>query len=100
MDQQDLLTPEGVRGLVAEKWGVTVDGLTSRRRTKNLTVPRQVAMYLMRDLLELPLVEIGRHFGGRDHSTVIHSVQKVENSIEGDTFMRDRVDELRRELLA
>ncbi|HUG02759.1 MAG TPA: chromosomal replication initiator protein DnaA [Longimicrobiales bacterium] len=100
VDQQDLLTAEGVRGLVAEKYGVTVDGLTSRRRTKNLTVPRQIAMYLMRELLELPLVEIGRHFGGRDHSTVIHSVHKVEQEMGGDERLRDRVDELRRELLA
>ncbi|MEN8375624.1 MAG: chromosomal replication initiator protein DnaA [Gemmatimonadota bacterium] len=100
VDQQDLLTPEGVRGLVADKWGVTVEGLTSRRRTKNLTVPRQVAMYLMRELLELPLVEIGRHFGGRDHSTVIHSVHKVEGGLEADDRFKNRVDELRRELLA
>jgi chromosomal replication initiator protein len=100
VDQQDLLTPEGVRGLVAEKWGVTVDGLTSRRRTKNLTVPRQIAMYLMRELLELPLVEIGRHFGGRDHSTVIHSVQKVEGELEGDARLKERIDDVRRELLA
>jgi chromosomal replication initiator protein len=54
----------------------------------------------MRELLELPLVEIGRHFGGRDHSTVIHSVHKVEQEMGGDERLRDRIDELRRELLA
>jgi chromosomal replication initiator protein len=57
-------------------------------------------MYLMRELLELPLVEIGRHFGGRDHSTVIHSVQKVEGELEGDARLKERIDDVRRELLA
>src|SRR5215510_1714049 len=62
---------------VAEEWGGTTEGLRSKTRTKNLTVPRQVAMYLMRELLGMQLVEIGSAFGGRDHSTVIHSLERV-----------------------
>jgi chromosomal replication initiator protein len=88
-------TPDMIRQRVAEEFRVTVDGLTSKRRTKDLTVPRQVAMYLMRELLDLPLVEIGKQFGGRDHSTVIHSIQKVEQDmIESETF-RQKVERLR-----
>ena len=92
------LSPEGIRARVAQEWGVSVDALTSKRRTKDLTVPRQVAMYLMRELLGLPLVEIGRFFGGRDHSTVIHSIEKVEEEMAADEAFRARVQALRLEL--
>ena len=92
------LTADSIRDKVAHGWGVTVDALTSKKRTKNLTVPRQVAMYLMRDMLDLPLVEIGRLFGGRDHSTVIHSINKVEEDIRTDDGFGARVQALRVEL--
>jgi chromosomal replication initiator protein len=90
-------SPEMIRQRVAEEFKVTVDGLTSKRRTKDLTVPRQVAMYLMRELLDLPLVEIGKHFGGRDHSTVIHSIQKVEQDMKDRDAFRQKVERLRTE---
>jgi chromosomal replication initiator protein len=93
------LTPDGVRAKVAETWGVSVDGLMSKRRTKEVTVPRQVAMFLMRELLDLPLVEIGRLFGGRDHSTVIHSIQKVEEDMAGSEDFRKRVEAIRNDLV-
>jgi chromosomal replication initiator protein len=89
------LTPDVVRRRVAEAWGVTPDALQSKTRTKNLTVPRQVAMYLIKDIFDLPLVEIGKLFGGRDHSTVIHSVSKVEQELLHDPPLRQRVDEIR-----
>src|SRR3989454_500726 len=60
-----------VQEVVARRWGVTPEGLRSKARTKTLTVPRPVAMYLARDMLQMQLVEIGQAFGGRDHSTVI-----------------------------
>src|SRR5690606_29768686 len=62
------------------------------------TVPRQVAMYLMRQLLGLSLVEIGRLFGGRDHSTVIHSIEKVKQELASDEEFRARVEAIRAEL--
>ena len=92
------LTPQMVRERVAAGWGVTVESLSSKKRTKELTVPRQVAMYLIRELLDLPLVEIGKLFGGRDHSTVIHSLQKVEEDLRSDEAFRTRVHALRTEL--
>jgi chromosomal replication initiator protein len=90
-------TPEAIRKRVAETFGVPVENMVSRRRTKEVTVPRQVAMYLMRELLDLPLAQIGNHFGGRDHSTVIHSVAKVEHDLETDPALRERIDALRAE---
>jgi chromosomal replication initiator protein len=94
-DDPVAITAETLRELVAREWSVSVDALTSKKRTKDLTVPRQVAMYLIRELLDVPLVEIGRLFGGRDHSTVIHSINKVEDQLRSDVAFRDRIDALR-----
>src|SRR5215475_13837874 len=71
------LNTHAIQQAVAKEWNVTTEGLRSKTRTKNLTVPRQVAMHLMRELLGMQLVEIGAAFGGRDHSTVIHSLERV-----------------------
>ncbi|MEK6767867.1 MAG: DnaA/Hda family protein, partial [Gemmatimonadota bacterium] len=89
-----------VQEVVARRWGVTPEGLRSKARTKRLTVPRQVAMYLARDMLGMQLVEIGQAFGGRDHSTVIHSVDKVGRQMARDISFRDRVVQARSELSA
>ena len=89
-----------VQEVVARRWGVTPEGLRSKARTKRLTVPRQVAMYLARDLLGMQLVEIGQAFGGRDHSTVIHSLDKVARQVARDHAFRDRVAQARTELAA
>jgi chromosomal replication initiator protein len=89
-----------VQEVVARRWGVTTEGLRSKARVKTLTVPRQVAMFLARDLLGLQLVEIGQAFGGRDHSTVIHSLARVESHMQRDRQFRERVEAARRELSA
>ncbi len=96
--QRPELTAAVIRDATAESWGVTSDGLMSKRRTKDLTVPRQVAMYLIKELLGTPLVQIGKAFGGRDHSTVHHSIQKVEVGMAEDPDFRARVERLRDEL--
>ena len=89
-----------VQEIVARRWGVTPEGLRSKARTKTLTIPRQVAMYLARDMLGMQLVEIGQAFGGRDHSTVIHSVDKVERQMMRDRTFKERVEMARQELSA
>jgi chromosomal replication initiator protein len=91
-------TAQRVRDRVAEAWGVTPDALQSKKRTKELTVPRQVAMYLIKEMFDLSLVDIGKLFGGRDHSTVIHSVDRVADMLAEDAALRERVDALREEL--
>ena len=93
------LTAERIREVVAEHWSVREEALSSKRRTKDLTVPRQVAMYLIKDLLDYPLVQIGRLFGDRDHSTVIHSIRKVEATMTGDATFRRSVEAVRDELM-
>jgi len=89
-----------VQEVVARRWGVTPEGLRSKARIKTLTVPRQIAMFLAREVLQMQLVEIGQAFGGRDHSTVIHSVDKVERQMARDRAFRERVELARQELFA
>ncbi len=89
------VTVDRIQTEVASEYGVTVEGLKSRKRTKNLTVPRQIAMLLCRQLTDLPLVEIGQAFGGRDHTTVIHACDKVENEIKDSRIIRMRIEQLR-----
>ncbi len=89
------LTVLTIQQAVAKEWGVTVDGLRSKTRTKNLTTPRQIAMYLTRELLATQLVEIGNAFGGRDHSTVIHSLEKVQEGISTDPQLKARINRIR-----
>ncbi|MBW3661232.1 MAG: chromosomal replication initiator protein DnaA, partial [Gemmatimonadetes bacterium] len=99
---KNILTHETVRvtidkimTVVGQDYGVTIEGMKSRKRTKTLTVPRQVAMYLCRQLTELPLVEIGQAFGGRDHTTVIHACDKIDREVKSDRATRMRIDHLR-----
>ena len=94
------LTIFTIQQAVAKEWGVTVDGLRSKTRTKTLTTPRQIAMYLVRELLSTQLVEIGNAFGGRDHSTVIHSLEKVHQGIAQDSDLKTRINRIRNSLEA
>ncbi|MGZ3330649.1 MAG: chromosomal replication initiator protein DnaA [Gemmatimonadaceae bacterium] len=94
------LTIFTIQQAVAKEWGVTVDGLRSKTRTKTLTTPRQIAMYLVRELLSTQLVEIGNAFGGRDHSTVIHSLEKVQQGIAQDSDLKARINRIRNSLEA
>ncbi len=95
-----LPTIDRIQDVVARRWGVTAEQLRSKARIKTLVVPRQIAMYLARDILQMQLIEIGQAFGGRDHSTVIHSVDKVQRQMARDRSFRDRIDSARAELIA
>ncbi len=89
------LSASTIQQAVAREWGITVDGLKSKTRTKTLTTPRQVAMHLCRELLGMGLVDIGQAFGGRDHSTVIHSLERVSESSLADADFATRVGRVR-----
>ncbi|NIR44546.1 MAG: chromosomal replication initiator protein DnaA [Gemmatimonadetes bacterium] len=89
------LSPQTIEEAVAEAWDVSVAELYSKKRQRRVTDPRQVAMYLEKVMLDLPYTRIGARFGGRDHSTVIHSIQKVEAQLDKDSSFRDRVNTIR-----
>ena len=79
---------------VAAAWKVKAVDLASKKRARGVVVPRQVAMFLLRGLLEMSLAKIGRVLGGRDHSTVIHSIRKVEARMRREPEFRQRVEAL------
>ncbi len=98
VDPAAFASPEDVRAQTAEAWSVSVEALISKRRNRSYTVPRQVAMYLIKTNLDLPYTDIGALFGSRDHSTVIHSVNKVEADMASDSTFRMRVRQLQQAL--
>jgi len=82
--------------VVTKHYGVNRSDLLSSRRNRSIVRPRQIGMYLAKSLTARSLPEIGRRFGGRDHTTVLHAIRKVDELIEGDTSLREDVEVLKR----
>jgi chromosomal replication initiator protein len=89
---------EDIQRVVARQYNVSRADLLSSRRTANVVRPRQVAMYLAKTLTLRSLPEIGRRFGGRDHTTVLHAVRKIENLVGSDTSVAEEIESLKRQL--
>jgi chromosomal replication initiator protein len=85
---------ERIQELVCERFSVTMEELTGDRRSQNIVYPRQVAMYLSRELTDSSLPKIGKEFGGRDHTTVIHATSKIARLIREDRSVYNLVQEL------
>jgi Bacterial dnaA protein helix-turn-helix len=83
------------RAVIQEFPGVTMSDLKSDRRTAKVVHPRQVAMYLAKKVTLRSLPEIGRRFGGRDHTTVLHAVRKIEAKIENDPELAARIERIK-----
>jgi chromosomal replication initiator protein len=96
--REKVITNELVQKIVAESYGIKISDLKSKRRTKAIVLPRQVAMYLCRNLANASLPEIGNFFGGKDHSTVIHACKVIEEKKEKDTDLKARIELLIRQL--
>ncbi|MCZ7908237.1 chromosomal replication initiator protein DnaA [Agrobacterium leguminum] len=87
---------EDIQRIVAKHYNVSRQELVSNRRTRVIVKPRQIAMYLAKMLTPRSFPEIGRRFGGRDHTTVLHAVRKIEELISGDTKLGHEVELLKR----
>jgi len=87
---------EDIQRIVARHYNVSRQELVSNRRTRVIVKPRQIAMYLAKTLTPRSFPEIGRRFGGRDHTTVLHAVRKIEELIGGDTKLGHEVELLKR----
>jgi chromosomal replication initiator protein len=83
-----------IQDLVAEQFGLSHDELCGEKRSQNIVYPRQVAMYLSRELTDSSLPKIGKEFGGRDHTTVIHATSKISRLIREDRSVYNLVQEL------
>jgi chromosomal replication initiator protein len=103
---QDLVRPrepkkvkiEDIQKLVASHYNVTKADILSARRTANVVRPRQIAMFLAKTLTPRSLPEIGRRFGGRDHTTVLHAVRKIEALVGSDGRLSEEIELLKRML--
>ena len=87
--QDKLVTIENIQKTVAEYYKVKVTELLSKRRSRSIARPRQMAMSLSKELTNYSLPEIGEHFGGRDHTTVIHACRKVKELMTSDNEFAD-----------
>ena len=95
----DIHTPiniEQIQKIVCEYFNIPIDILRAKTRRQEIVVARQIAMYLAKDMTNSSLKTIGIHFGGRDHSTVIHACQAVEESLKTDTKYKQYIDQIRR----
>jgi chromosomal replication initiator protein len=93
-DDERPVTPELIQKTVAEAFGLKVQDLRLKRRTKEVAIPRQVGMYITRELTQLSLSDIGKHFGGKDHSTVIYACKQVEERMSKDENFKNQIKSL------
>ena len=92
------LTPELIQQVVAEYYNIRVEDIQGSKKPKNIAFPRQVSMYLCRKLLDISLPKIGESFGGRDHTTVIYAISKIETQLESDEGLQKTVHALEKEI--
>ena len=92
------VTVATIKQVVSEAFGIPLPELESAKRSQSVVAPRQLAMYLARELTDATLPAIGREFGGRDHTTVLYAVQKISRRLHHDRREYDQVDELIRKI--
>jgi chromosomal replication initiator protein len=95
---QKEITVESIQKTICDFYNIKMGDLKAKRRTKNIALPRQVAMYLCRKYTETSFPAIGDKFGGRDHSTVIHASKTIERKIKDDPYMQNTIERLERNL--
>lgn len=96
--QNKQITIKLIQDIVANYFNLRIEELKSSRRTRNITYPRQIAMYLSRKLTDMSLPKIGEEFGGRDHTTVIHAYEKISQNIKKDDSLKNVVDSLSKKI--
>jgi len=96
--KRKVITAEDIQDAVATRFHIKISDLKSKRRTKTLVYPRQIAMFLCRDLTDASFPEIGRDFGGKDHTTIIHACKQMQKSQETDATLRATLESLKEEI--
>ena len=86
------ITVDLIKEEVSQNFSIKMDDFTSKKRTRAIAFPRQVAMYLTRELTDLSLPKIGDEFGGRDHTTVIHACDKINTDLKANKDLEDKID--------
>ncbi|NLW24380.1 MAG: chromosomal replication initiator protein DnaA [Clostridia bacterium] len=92
------ITADLIQEKVASFFAIKIEDLKGKKRTKNVAYPRQIAMYLCRELTDLSLPKVGEYFGGRDHTTVLHAQDKISKELETDPYLQDIIKKIKDEL--
>ena len=92
------ITPQLIVEVVSEHFNITVDQIMSKNRSSDIAKPRQIAMYLCKQMTSQPLDSIGQLLGGRDHSTTIHGVKKITSEYETDDVLRNTIDTIKKKI--
>ena len=80
--------------MIAQNYNISVEDLKSKKRASGISVPRQIAMYICRVYLNESLPKIGSEFGGKDHTTVMHSVDKIKREIKNNKNLEDEISKI------
>lgn len=91
-------TPEKIKTIVSRHFRIKVSDMESAKRTNNIAFPRQIAMYLCRELTDYSLPKIGNLFGGRHYTTVIHACDKIQHEIKNNESVKETVDSLKKDI--
>jgi len=97
-DEEKALTVDYVQKVVCEYFGLKVQDIKAKKRTRDIAFPRQVAMYLSKMLTDSSLSEIGKNFGGKDHSTVIHACKLIDERVKKDEEFDKKIDYLKKKI--
>ncbi|WP_440897373.1 chromosomal replication initiator protein DnaA [Amphibacillus sp. Q70] len=89
-----MITAATIQELVAEKYNIKLEEFAAKKRTRSVAFPRQIAMYLSRELTDLSLPKIGEEFGGRDHTTVLHAHEKISRLMTEDQLLNQEIEEI------
>lgn len=93
------ITIQDIQHEVCNYYRLQVEDLKSKKRTKTIAFPRQIAMYLSRELTDYSLPKIGEDFGGRDHTTVIHAHEKISQNLKKDPLLREAIEKIKNKLM-
>jgi len=94
VEQTKEITIEKIQKTIATHYQIKTSDLKSSKRLKTLVLPRQIAMYISRKLTSASYPEIGSKFGGKDHSTIIHAIKKIEKNMQDDLQLRTTIEKL------
>lgn len=97
-NSETMITPEKIKKIVCKYYNIKVSDIESSKRTNNIAFPRQVAMYLIREMTDSSFPKIGEMFGGRDHTTVKYACGKIEDEINQDSNFADIINKLKKEI--
>ena len=96
--QKEKLTADIVIDAVCEYFKVAKSDIVGKKKTKEIVEPRMVAIYLIDELLDIPLVNIGKMFGGRDHTTIMHSRDKITEALKNDKYMKEVIYNIKKKI--